>query len=107
MKVPFVRAKQVLTFICALPFPSDIEWGRKFLSIFFIVCAFTSQICGISASAAFVFKFISTNLELSLFAISAGLTFFSMAYSILFGLYLRPKMLIMFENLLKIHAAGK
>lgn len=103
MVQPFETAKKAFTLCSGLPLDRGTSWPKRSLCIIFTIVAFLSQMCAICAHIGFVVKFISINLEQSLFAISAIIILFSIAYIILVGLFLRPKMLIIFENLSEIH----
>lgn len=104
---PLAIAQQILMWLCVLPFHSDTSSRVKVFSITFTIVAVVSQVCAFAATVAFSLKFMSIDLEQSLFANSLGVTFLSMIYIVVVLLFLRSKIPGIFEELSQIYTESK
>lgn len=104
---PLATAQVVLTWIGILSGDESTSWWKERASVIFTFFAFVSLVCGFAAGVTFIVKFISIDLESSLFGISVSLAYFSVIYVILVALLLRSQIPEIFQELSEIHAASE
>lgn len=74
------KLKAVMTWLCILPATSSLSFASKALHVIFALVIFTVNACCVIASFAYIVKFISDDLEGSLFALIIACGLGSTAY---------------------------
>lgn len=105
---PLLTAKRVLILLSI--YPVDIEatskWKKMARIVIPLACLFTT-LCMIAACAAFIFKFISTNLPDCLYSFMIATLYINSMYIMLTAFAGRRKMSRIFEQLSEIYEDSK
>lgn len=103
---PLESIQRGLHWLCVFPFQKDTTTTKKIVYIFFTLNIFFLHLCALAASAAFIIKFISIDMQRSVFALLQFGTFFSTMYSIIVAFFVREKIIGIFKKISKIYRAS-
>lgn len=85
---------------------SDSNWWKMTFTIFSVTCLIANA-CAVAASATFLAKFISSNLEQSLYALFQCSAYFNAVYIHIAAFLQRKKVTAVFESLSVIYETSK
>ena len=103
-----VTTQRVLTWyrICHANESTTSSWQKMLFSIFSIVCLIANA-CAVAASVTFLLKFISSNLEESLYALFQCAAYSNVVYIHIAAFLQRKKVTSVFESLTEIYETSK
>lgn len=104
---PLSLAQQVLPWICMSPLRETTSKSKILAYRISIIVFFIMKLNAIAAGGAYVCKFISTDLEGSVFAFSMTLGVVGVTYMMIVLICSREKVSSIFEQLTKIYKACK
>lgn len=104
---PLSKPQIILSLFCVWSINEPICVWKKICCVFFSLTVFITNICGLIASAVFFHKFVSVNLEMSLYAIFPVFGFLISSYVIVFMCISRHKLATLFDKLTQIYDASK
>lgn len=104
---PLVTNYRVLTWLCVCPSEVPISWGRKLAYICLITSIFIACVYATLASAAFLIKNLSVDLEESLYSFAQMAGYIAATYLIIVALFLRQEITKLFAGLSRIYAESK
>lgn len=104
---PLMTNKKVLMWLSVYPFADGASKWKKKLSILLAFYVFISQICSVVASVAFFLKFMSTDLERSLYAIFQVFACSSAAYGVGFAVVMSHEITNTIDKLSEIYKMCK
>lgn len=100
---PLPTTRCILTWLAVYPSDkSDKKW-KKFASIIICLVIFIANVCGLIASIAFFMKFISIDLEGSIYASYQITGILPLLLAMLISFVLRSNIIDIFEKLTKIY----
>lgn len=105
--MPLKSIQHGLHWLCVFPFDKNTNTTKKMVYIFFISSIFFLHLCALAASAVFIFKFISIDMQRSVFALLQFGTFFSTTYSIIVAFFIREQIIGIFKKISEIYRASK
>ena len=103
-----VTTQRVLTWyrICHANESTTSSWQKMLFSIFSVVCLIANA-CAVAASVTFLLKFISSNLEESLYALFQCAAYSNVVYIHIAAFLQRKKVTSVFESLTEIYETSK
>lgn len=104
--IPLKTTRKVLTWICVHPVDEAVSNRTKMGYAFFSITLFIINMNGLVASAAYLLKFISTDLESALYSAFQVDTLTATAYSNIVVLVSRSKFVAIFDELDNIFGAS-
>lgn len=104
---PLVTIERALVWLCLCsPDKATSKW-KMLVCAFLGLITFTSTLSDMLASVAFMLKFISIDMEESLYALFQIFGFGSITYAIIVTFFQRHRMRDLFRGLSKIYSASK
>lgn len=104
---PLASIQQTLAWFCVCTFTKNANKWQKIARIPFTLIIFAMNLGALASSVAFFYKFMSTDLEASLYALSIIIAFGGMFYVALVSLIMRHKIANSFESLADIYNASE
>lgn len=104
--MPLELLQKGLGWLCVFPSAKADSTIDKIARVVFTIIVFFANLCALLASATFVYKFISTDMQRSLYALLQMGSFFIMTYTIVVAFFVRDKIIGIFEKLSEIYRAS-
>lgn len=104
---PLETNKKVLIWLCLCPAEKSTKWTRKLIYIIFALIILTGNLCAFGTSVAYFLRYVSTDLEGSLYALYQIGAFYALIYMTITAFYLRQEILALFDSLTKIYEKCK
>lgn len=104
---PLIIDQQVLSWFCVCLTSDTKSVGSRIASITFSFSCLIANACAVAASATFFAKFVSIDLEESLYALFQITAYSQVVYIYIMAFILRHKVTAIFGNLLKIYNTSK
>lgn len=105
--IPLETTRRVLEWLCVYPSNEMVSNGTKVSYIIFSVILFILNVNGLMASAAYLLKFVSTDLESALYALFQTDALTATGYMNIVLLLSRHGFLDIFNGLNQIFVASK
>lgn len=100
---PLVMNQRVLTWLCVFPLDEAATMKEKLTCITFSIGVILTIFSGLTGSVVFFLKFVSTDLEESLYALFQIAAIFSTSNAIVVAVLMRHRIPAMFSNLTEIY----
>lgn len=104
---PLQTTRCVLTWLYLYPADQNTNKWKKLAYIIVSLIVFIVNVCGLAASVAFFMKFVSTDLEESIYALFQITGILPQIASMLVAFALRQKIFVIFEKLTTIYIECK
>lgn len=104
---PLVMNQRVLTWLCVFPMHESAAMKEKLTCIVFSIGVILTIFSGLIGSVIFFLKFVSTDLEESLYALFQIAAIFSTSNAIVVAVQMRHRIPTMFKNLTTIYEKCK
>lgn len=102
---PLATSRKILYLFCVYP-ADEVDW-KKIACGIFTISNFLTNIIGLLASAAFFVKFVTVNLEVSLYGLFTVFGFAISIYAIIIIYFARHKIYNIFVTLSQIYDESK
>lgn len=105
---PMVMNRKVLTWLCMYPFEEGTTWAMKMAYIIYTLVTFVVNFSAVFCAGAFIYKFVSTDLERCLYALLHIVAHSAIVYIQIAASYLQQKIKTdIFDHLKQIYEASK
>lgn len=104
---PFVTNKRVLQWLCVYPLDENSNKLMKLACVVFALCVFISQLAAVISSAVFFLTFMSTDLELALFALFQVAACAAVTYVAVIAFVMRKEITTTIDQLSGIYSECK
>lgn len=101
-----MTSQKMLTWICVYPADETVSKFKRATYAFAYAFILISNLCVLASSVAFFLKYVSVDLEQSLYAVFQITAYGSMTYLIIVSFLLRSKIPLVFDDLAKIYEAS-
>lgn len=105
--IALVTNRRVLTWLCVYPAGEAVSKSKKILYLLFSFIVFIGILSSLIASIAFFIEYVSTDLEVALYAVSQIAAASSVLYAIVMTLFSRQGIARVFEQLTNIYNQSK